>query len=118
MFHAVATLGGHILIIVVTAALVVGGYNLFPTNFESLPLQLRDEPWLKRDYAWRYKNNFTPRVTRTLANATTTWERSQTNAGVELIYDAGGGNIFTKANLLKMQEIEDALTSVSVQELG
>lgn len=41
-------LGIHLAFVILSIVLVLSGYNLFPLNFKSLPMELRDEPWLKR----------------------------------------------------------------------
>ena len=48
----------HVLFVVLSVMLVIGGYDLFPLEFQTLPLHLDKEPWLKRDYAFRGRNGY------------------------------------------------------------
>nr|KAG5700686.1 hypothetical protein BaRGS_029051 [Batillaria attramentaria] len=90
-----------------------GGYNLFPANFENLPMELHDEPWLKRDLAWTARDDYSNRVVRSLpASKTTSWYRGLTREGLLLFYYKDGGNVFTQASLQQMQQIENALVNV------
>ena len=41
--------------------LVMSGYDLFPANFETLPMNLHDGPWLKRDFAWQGRYGYSNR---------------------------------------------------------
>lgn len=106
------TLSGHILMIVISAGLIASGYDLLPIDFQNLPLQLNDLPWRKRDLAWSFRDQYANRYDRTPV-AGSYRSMSYPRANIELYYDAGGGNIFTKANLQKIQSIENTLTSVS-----
>ena len=51
-------LGVHVLFVLLSVMLEVGGYDLFPLEFETLPLSLYQQPWLKRDLAFRNKNYY------------------------------------------------------------
>ncbi|XP_076464766.1 protein dispatched homolog 1-like [Babylonia areolata] len=54
------------------------------------------------------------RVNRTLPpNKYPSWERALTKEGMQLLYDASDGNIFTKDNLQLIQTIEQRLVSVN-----
>ncbi|XP_076463983.1 protein dispatched homolog 1-like [Babylonia areolata] len=107
-------LGMHIFFLVLSGVLVVSGYDLIPANWESLPLELHDEPWLKREYAWLDRDEYSGSVNRVLpANKYPTWQRAFTKQGVLLFYDAGGGNIFTKDKLQVIETIEQRLVSVN-----
>jgi len=61
---SVVTLGGHILIALITVILLFSGYDLFPTDFETLPMYDWDVPWLKRDFAWRFRHEYNQRYVR------------------------------------------------------
>ena len=98
--------------VIISASLLASGYDLLPIDFQNLPLELNDLPWRKRDLAWTYRNQYTNRYDR--SPATGSWRsRSWLRANIDLYYDTGGGNIFTKANLKKIQSIENRLTSVA-----
>ncbi|XP_071080944.1 protein dispatched homolog 1-like [Haliotis cracherodii] len=106
-------LSGHLLITLTTVILVAVGYDLFPTNFETLPLQLRDQPWLKRDLAFRYRNYYKNSVPRSLSSVSPfPKHRYRLGESVEMIYETGGGNIFEKSHLIKIKEIEDVMQQV------
>lgn len=51
-------LGIHLAFVILSIVLVLSGYNLFPLNFKSLPMELRDEPWLKRYLAFSFRENY------------------------------------------------------------
>ena len=90
------------------------GFNLFPTDFSKLPMELYSIPYRLRDYAWRDRDTFSNRVTRTLTDTGfATYERGlyENLATITLYYDSEGGNIFTASNLQKIQEIENDLRS-------
>ena len=100
------------MMIVISASLLASGYDLLPIDFQNLPLELNDLPWRKRDLAWTYRDQYTDRYDR---SPTVGYYRSTSyrRANIELYYDAGGGNIFTKSNLEKIKSIENRITSVS-----
>lgn len=105
-------LSGHILMVIISAGLIASGYDLLPIDFQNLPLELNDVPWRKRDLSWTNRDQYTNRYDR---SPTTGSYRSMSwfRANINLYYDTGGGNIFTKSNLKKIQSIENRLTSVS-----
>ena len=111
-FFLVLALSGHILMVIISAGLIASGYDLLPIDFQNLPLELNDVPWRKRDLSWTNRDQYTNRYDR---SPTTGSYRSMSwfRANINLYYDTGGGNIFTKSNLKKIQSIENRLTSVS-----
>ena len=111
-FFTVLTLSGHILMVVISAALIAANYDLLPIDFENLPLELNDLPWRKRDLAWTYRDQYSNRYDRSPA-ANFYRSFSYPRANIQLYYDAGAGNIFTKSNLQKIQSIENRLSSVA-----
>lgn len=99
---------------IISGILLGSGFNLFPTNFEKLPMELYDIPYRLRDYAWRDRNDYDNRFKRTLSNqGFVTYERGlyAVYSSVDLYYDTDGGNVFTKSNLQRMQTIENELAS-------
>ncbi|KAL8603219.1 hypothetical protein ACOMHN_025234 [Nucella lapillus] len=108
-------LGCHVFFLALSGILVVSGYDLIPANFENLPLELHDEPWLKREYAWLDRDDYPNRVVRSLpSNKSPTWARAFTREGLLLFYNAGGGgNVFTKNKLQVIQTIEQRVVNVS-----
>lgn len=57
-FFSVAILSVHIGFAALSGGLILKGYNLFPVNFETLPMELKEGPWLKRSLAWEYRNEY------------------------------------------------------------
>ena len=111
-YFIVITLTGHIMMVVISATLLATGYDLLPVDFEKVPLVLSNLPHRKRDLAWSYRNQYTNRYDRS-PTAYAFRTLSYRLANIELYYDAGEGNIFTKHNLEKIQSIENRITSVS-----
>lgn len=110
----VITLLCHFAMMIISGILLGSGFNLFPTNFEKLPMELYDIPYRLRDYAWRDRNDYDNRFKRTLSNqGFVTYERGlyAVYSSVDLYYDTDGGNVFTKSNLQRMQTIENELAS-------
>ena len=100
--------------ITIVGILYATGYNIFPAEFSTLPLELYNIPYRLRDYAWRDRDLYINRVNRTLSNmGFVTYERGlyEKHATVSLYYDAKDMNIFTSSNLRKIQEIENDLWS-------
>ncbi|KAJ8311351.1 hypothetical protein KUTeg_010706 [Tegillarca granosa] len=112
------TLGGHLFLVVLSGILFLAGFELFPTNFSTLPAELYNIPYRLRDFEWRHRNKYTNKVTRTINSATITYARGYLDAlsSIDLWYDTGGGNIFTKSNFQKIQQIENDLSSVSTYQ--
>lgn len=97
--------------IVISGLLLASGYDLVPLDFSNLALEINDQPWRPRDLAWTFRNDFDTYYDRT---PTTTFRVNRyPRAQLDLYYDAGDGNIFTKERLQKIRNVEDSLTSVS-----
>ncbi|XP_062611293.1 protein dispatched homolog 3-like isoform X2 [Saccostrea cucullata] len=109
----VITLSCHIAMVIISGILFASGFNLFPTNFEKLPMELYDIPYRVRDYAWRDRNSYSDIFKRTLSQQVISYERGLFSvfSSIDLIYDTDVGNIFTKANLQRIQRIENELAS-------
>lgn len=91
----------------VTGILVGAGYDLFPTNFQVMPMELRDSPARQRDLAWRHRDEYPGHITRTIKDKTVpTWSRGNVVDNLQLYYDSNGGNIFTKETLKAIETIE------------
>ena len=92
--------------------MIVANYDLFPTNFEVLPLELFDTPYNIRDLAFRDKDLYDDRVYRNLTDSGyPTYERglSYSFSNLELYFDTEGGNILSKSHLEKIEYIEEYL---------
>ncbi|XP_061167576.1 protein dispatched homolog 3-like [Saccostrea echinata] len=108
----VITLSCHIAMVIISGILLATGFNLFPTNFEKLPMELYDIPYRVRDYAWQDKDSYSNKIKRTLSQQVVQ-ERGLFSvfSSIDLFYDTDGGNIFTKANLQRIHNIENDLAS-------
>ncbi|KAK3093447.1 hypothetical protein FSP39_015842 [Pinctada imbricata] len=108
------TLSLHILTFIIAGILFATGYELFPTDFQRLPMSLNSLKYRLRDYSWRDRNTFSQRERRSLTNTGfARYERGlyDSRGTVTLYYDTKEGNIFTATNLRKIQEIERDLES-------
>ena len=109
------TLCIHLMIVIATVVLVMLGYDLFPVNFDTLPMHDWNVPWRRRDWAWTHRDNYTDRYVRKLdQQGVPRWFRHKEypRGNIVLYYDAGDNNIFTKKNLLKIKHIEENITSM------
>ena len=94
---------------------MVAGYDLFPTNFDTLPMHDWNVPWRRRDWAWKFRDDYKHKYNRKLyQQSLPRWVRSKEYArgNIVLYYDAGNQNIFTKQNLQKMEYIENTIISL------
>ncbi|XP_074657388.1 protein dispatched homolog 1-like [Tubulanus polymorphus] len=105
---------------IITAALMVSGYSLFPVEFTGLPLDLNDVT-RQRAYAWRYRKQatgYSVSIVPTNGTNVPTWSRSYSVDGLELIYEKPGYNILTKAHLQAMKSFEDQLYNDATYQAG
>ena len=105
-----------LLIVVPSASMVLSGFNLFPTNFEQLPMEMYSIPYRLRDFAYRDKDTYTNKITRTLINSGyPSWERGLYSAlsSLDIFFDTTDGNVFTADNLRKIQNIENDLIATT-----
>ena len=108
LFFVVLSSTLHILAIVTTVSLVVTGDNVFPTDFEKLPLVLYDDSTRKRDLAWRSRDAFSPRITRPMYGIYyPVWVGGQVEDIVEIILQVDDGDIFSRNNLGVIQQVEN-----------
>ncbi|KAL3837324.1 hypothetical protein ACJMK2_022690 [Sinanodonta woodiana] len=106
------TVTGHLILSIITGILIIAGYDLFPTEFEKVPMEIWSAPWRLRDFAWRYRDQNEHHYDRKLNNAKHAfWYRSTAygRGNIELIYEVKGGNVFTEDNLRLIQSIEDEI---------
>ncbi|KAJ8308810.1 hypothetical protein KUTeg_013684 [Tegillarca granosa] len=108
------TLSVHSAILITTIFLFANGYDVFPTHFKDLPIDLDHVPYKSRSLAWLFKDNF-PNGTRRLLRdpAHRFWIRKieSYSFSVHIIYQAKHGNIFTKKNLQMIKLMEEDLVS-------
>ena len=109
------TLFGNLLIVGLSLILLLSGYDLFPTDFDSLPMYDWNVPWRRRDWAWHYRDDYENKYERKLYfQNSVNWNRANDygRANIVLYYDAGTRNIITTDNLKSMKYIEDNVTSI------
>ena len=114
-FFAVITLGGHLLIMIITVVLLLTKYDLFPTDFENLPMYDWTVPWRRRDVAWQFRDEYSDRyIRKQYLQGLPKWYRAQEypRGSIMLYYDTGDENVFTKQNFEKMAYIEKTVTSL------
>ncbi|XP_046379986.2 protein dispatched homolog 3-like [Haliotis rufescens] len=99
------TLGGHILLIVVSAILVQSGYNLFPLSFTGVPLTLTEDETYLRGEAFSMADDSGVIIENSLNSDS--GERTKTTETLYLYYEAG--NVFTKDNLKAIAAFENEL---------
>lgn len=111
-FHFLAIFKGvgvgiHFFMILLTVILLVSGYDIVTPDFTTLPLSLDEDSTKLRADAWKNvhsDDSITPSSTVTAGQS----ERSKIYMPLELFYENKGGNVFTKANLLRIKQNEDA----------
>ncbi|XP_067682304.1 protein dispatched homolog 1-like [Haliotis asinina] len=101
------TLGGHILLIVVSAILVQSGYNLFPLSFTGVPLTLTEDATYLRGEAFSLAESNAIILPQPVDVYST--ERTETTETLTLYYE--GSNVFTKDNLQAIAAWENELVS-------
>ena len=115
LLFAVVTLCGHLLIMIVTVILLLSQYDLFPTDFENLPMYDWSVPWRRRDMAWRFRDEYDDRYIRKLyLQSLPKWYRSMEYArgNIMLFYDAGDGNVYTKEKFERIKSIENSIVTM------
>ena len=101
------TLGGHILLLLLTGVLLVAGYDILPVDFGRVPLNLEEDDTKLRFDAWNFAKHGGA-VTATPSNALAQHERGTMYQILEFVYEFENGNILTKSKLLQMQETENS----------
>ena len=89
--------------LIITAILLVNGYDILPIDFKDVPLQLDDDPTKLRNDAWHFASE---------SEAVTSLTGGQQLRGVayqtiQMVYEIKGGNVFSKENLKSIQKFED-----------
>ena len=110
LFFAAVTLLAHLFLVMLSGALLGGGYDLVPIEFGSLPLYIPDDVDYLRSIAWYTKDDTDAVIERTSPDTAdgTEKERSLYGDVIEMYYHIKkDGNVFTKENLQAMKEKED-----------
>ena len=108
MFVLAITLTCHVILLLLTAVLIVSGYDILPVDFGKVPLNLEKDDTKLRFDAWNFAK-YGGAITAHPANAGAQHERGITYQTLEFIYELENGNILTKASLLRMQETENSV---------
>ena len=114
-FIAGITLTGNLLIIAITVAMLLSGFDLFPADFDNLPMYDWNVPWRRREWAWKYRDDYEKKYNRKLyLQSSPNWNRSKHygRGDIVLYYDNGSKNIFTTQNLKRIEYIENNITSL------
>ena len=94
--------------------LLVSGYDLFPIEVATLPLDLQEDSTKLRTDAWWFVKD-----DDSIANFIGTQQtRSIQYQTITLVYELKDGNLFTKESLLAMQRNEDELFNNSDYQKG
>ncbi len=96
------------LLLLLTAVLIVSGYDILPVDFGRVPLNLEEDDTKLRFDAWNFAK-YGGAVTAKPAKAGAQYERGITYQTLEFVYEFDNGNILTKGNLLRMQETENSV---------
>lgn len=116
LFYVGLTLGAHIAMIVITIILVIAKVKVFPIDFRSFPVAIRESTPGKRDVAWIERfNDDNQRINRVFINDTTpNWPRGHNIDNIEVFFTSKktGDTIYTKSNFIKMKNIEEKLFDI------
>ena len=114
-FFTGLTLGAHFVLLLVTGSLYLSGYDILPADFTQVPLNLEHDVTKLRADAWKFARQDS-RVNINPTSVGTQSERIIQYDVLELMYDAGKGNTFTKRNLELIQEAEMEIFNNSIYQ--
>ena len=100
---------------IITVVLLLTKYDLFPTDFENLPMYDWNVPWRRRDMAWQFRDEYDDKYVRKLyLQGLPKWYRALEyhRGNIMLFYDTGNNNVFTKQNFERMEYIEKAIMAL------
>ncbi|XP_064642213.1 uncharacterized protein LOC135496682 [Lineus longissimus] len=101
---------------IVTAALYFTDFNIFPTDFRTIPVSLHHDDSYLRAMAWnrRYVSppDFVQRFVVDRYKDQPAWIRGFLKEVVELFYESKNGNILTPEDLMMIRDIEDTLLNL------
>ncbi|XP_062604597.1 uncharacterized protein LOC134266358 [Saccostrea cucullata] len=104
----------HVFAIVMTVSLVVAEKNVFPVDFETVPLVLYDDSTRKQDLAWRSRDDYPRKIYRPLFDPQfPLWLEGQVRDTVEVILQVDNGEIFSKNNLILIQYTENLMYNIT-----
>ncbi|CAL1540358.1 unnamed protein product [Lymnaea stagnalis] len=101
------TLGGHLLFLILSGILVAAGYNLFPTDFEGVPLNMNKDPTFLRELAWNYRDE-DESLLKVNTSAEVVGPRTKNGDVLQVFYQAD--NVLTKSRLQAIHDFETELT--------
>ena len=103
----------HLCLLLITLILLVAGYDILPTNFTEVPLNLLDDEMFLRGEAWRYRND-DPAIHPRLLTGNVVYERTLKHSQIQVNYDLedSNGNVFTAENLRRIQDVENEIMTI------
>lgn len=92
---------------------MLAGYDLFPTVFDDVPLDLATDSNYLRGEAWKNRNEDKDIINRDLSASLGT--REGKFESIFLYYDSlsSGNNVFTKKHLIEIQRVEESIENLS-----
>lgn len=100
----------HISVLGSTFYLVFTGYDVFPINFEELPLILHTDIARTRDLAFREKDQYSMRITRPIYGVRSpNWYNGWLKDIMEIIMETDGADVYSKENMQLLATVEDKL---------
>ncbi|XP_029214096.1 protein dispatched homolog 1-like isoform X3 [Acropora millepora] len=109
------TLAAHFLLLLVTGALYLSGYDILPADFTQVPLNLEDDVTKLRADAWKFARQDS-RVTINPKAVGIQKERTIQYDLLELMYEAEDGNVLTKDNLKSIRDAELEIFNISIYQ--
>ena len=109
-------LGLQIFFVALFVGLVMAGVNVMPLAMDSLPLDIKDDVDYLRTQTWANKEEEENNIVDRLTFSSTEAERSQINGQILLVFQKKKGNVFTKENLMAIQEVERELYNEPVYQ--
>ena len=103
------TLFAHILMIGVSVVLQVQGYDVFPADFQQIPIDLTGEPVTLKSWAWNFRNSRDV-ISRVPFTGGKVWERMLPRDPLQVMYTHKGENVFNKETLKTIQKIENEMS--------
>ena len=97
--------GVQMFMILLTIVLILSGYDIVKPDFTTVPLFLNEDSTKLRTDAWKNVHS-DESVTPSSSGQR---ERSIQYSLLELFYESRDGNVFTKENLMRIKQNEDAL---------
>ena len=106
------TLSIHLAVLVATIFLYIGNFDIFPLDFQGIPLVLRNDETNTKALAFRARTVYDNKYNRfTNDGKVGSWERGKVADSFEVIIESKD-NIFSFENLKRMVDIEEKVMSL------